>query len=421
VIAERGLSPGIPHFDADLRGFRSIGQRLAALLAAALLAVGAALLWQQSSRLSALWLTGAGFGFALHSAAFGFSAGFRRLLREHRSAHVRAQLLMLGIAVLLFFPALAAGSVLGQPVRGFVFPAGLAVVVGAFVFGVGMQLAGGCASGTLYSVGGGSTRMLVTLTFVVFGATLAAYGAEFWSDLPALAPASLLTTLGLLPALLLQFGVFGLGWIAINRLEKRRHGAVESIWRRPGASLVRGGWPYAWTALALAVLNFATLVLAGRPWGITQAFALWGSHAIDQLGFDDPVFWSFWEEPTRAEALHRALWADTTTVMNIGIIIGALLAAALAGTFTVTIRVPAAPLLASIIGGLLLGIGAIVSTGCNISAFFSGIASGSAHGWLWILAALPGNWLGARLRPLFRLDDASPFSPTALSSTPTRI
>jgi hypothetical protein len=232
---------------------------------------------------------------------------------------------------------------------------------------------------------------------------------------------SLLTALGLVPALLLPRGVFGLAWIVLNRLEQRRHGAVESIWRRPGASLVGGSWPYAWTALILAVLNFATLVLAGRPWGITQAFALWGSHAIDQLGLGDPVFWPFWEESTRAEALHRALWTDTSTVMDVGIIVGALLAAALAGTFAVTIRVPSAHVVASIIGGLLLGIGAIVATGCNIGAFFSGIASGSTHGWLWVLAALPGNWLGARLRPLFRLDDAFPLSPTSHSPTPAHI
>ncbi|HEX5864068.1 MAG TPA: YeeE/YedE thiosulfate transporter family protein [Casimicrobiaceae bacterium] len=53
------------------------------------------------------------------------------------------------------------GSFFGAPVRGFVFPVGLNVAIGAFLFGVGMQLGGGCASGTLYTAGGGSTRMIV--------------------------------------------------------------------------------------------------------------------------------------------------------------------------------------------------------------------------------------------------------------------
>jgi hypothetical protein len=47
--------------------------------------------------------------------------------------------------------------------------------------------------------------------------------------------------------------------------------------------------------------------------------------------------------------------------------------------------------------------GARIAFGCNIGAFFSGVASTSLHGWLWIAAALPGTWLGARLRPAFGL------------------
>ena len=65
--------------------------------------------------------------------------------------------------------------------------------------------------------------------------------------------------------------------------------------------------------------------------------------------------------------------------------------------------VPLKPLAAAVIGGLLLGYGARLAFGCNIGAFFSGVASGSLHGWLWLAAALPGNWLGVRFRPLFDL------------------
>jgi hypothetical protein len=52
-----------------------------------------------------------------------------------------------------------------------------------------------------------------------------------------------------------------------------------------------------------------------------------------------------------------------------------------------------------------MGYGARLAFGCNIGAFFSGIASTSLHGWLWILCALPGTWVGVRLRPLFGLDN----------------
>ena len=42
-------------------------------------------------------------------------------------------------------------------------------MIGAFTFGIGMQLANGCGSGTLYTVGGGSGRMLIALLFFIVG------------------------------------------------------------------------------------------------------------------------------------------------------------------------------------------------------------------------------------------------------------
>ena len=59
---------------------------------------------------------------------------------------------------------------------------------------------------------------------------------------------------------------------------------------------------------------------------------------------------------------------------------------------------------AAIVGGLLLGYGARLAYGCNIGAYFSGIASGSLHGWVWLVAAFAGNVLGTRVRPLFGLE-----------------
>jgi uncharacterized membrane protein YedE/YeeE len=367
---------------------------VAAVVVAALTATG-------SGRLVLLGAIGLAMGLALYHAAFGFSHGYRVFLAEGRSAHVRAQILMLAAAVLLFLPALALGEVLGRPVRGFVFPLGLGVVIGAFAFGIGMQIAGGCVSGTLYTAGGGSLRMWITLASAVAGATLAALASPLWEGLPQWPAVSLPAMLGLGPALLLHAALFAGAYAGLAALERRRTGGVESIGGR--GRWLTGPWPYAWAALALAVLNFATLVVAGRPWGVTQAFALWGSKAVEAAGLADPVFWAFWEEPTRVEALMRPLAADATTIMNLAVMAGALVAALLAGRFAPSLRMPVGAVLGSVAGGLLIGAGAIVATGCNISAFFSGIASGSLHGWLWIAAALPGAWLGVKIRPLFGL------------------
>ena len=52
----------------------------------------------------------------------------------------------------------------------------------------------------------------------------------------------------------------------------------------------------------------------------------------------------------------------------------------MAGEFSPVWRIPRNHLVASVVGGLLLDYGARLSYGCNIGAFFSGIASGSLHG-----------------------------------------
>lgn len=360
--------------------------------------LGTAQGWHQA----ALWGLGAALGVTLYHAAFSFAGGFRALLTQGRGLALRAQMVMFALLVALMLPAIEAGSLLGAPVRGIVFPVGAAVVLGAFLFGVGMQLGGGCGSGTLYTAGGGSLRMMLTLLFFVAGATLAAWQSEAWSGLPALPAMTLTETFGLWPAVLGSLAVFGLVGIGSVVLERRRHGAADPLpWR--GGALLRGPWPLAWGALALALLNLATLWLAGRPWVITAAFPLWGSRAVEALGWDDPAFWAFWEDPTRAEAILRPLAADRTTAMDLGLMAGALLAAALAGRFAPRLTVPPGQVAASVVGGLLLGIGAVVGSGCNISAYVAGIASGSLHGWAWILPALAGNWVGVRLRPFFGL------------------
>jgi len=95
---------------------------------------------------------------------------------------------------------------------------------------------------------------------------------------------------------------------------------------------------------------------------------------------------------------------DVTSVMNFGIILDTLVAAILAGKFAPTWKVPGRSLLAAIIGGLLPGDGAHIAWGCNIGAYFSGIASGSLHGWVWLVAGFLGNIVGIHLRPTFGLN-----------------
>ncbi|MEX3822172.1 YeeE/YedE thiosulfate transporter family protein, partial [Paraburkholderia sp. BR14262] len=110
-------------------------------IALLLVALGAVYLAQTvSGRQAALYVVGALLGMTLYHAAFGFTSAWRVFIADGRGAGLRAQMVMLAIGVLLFFPALAAGSLFGHPVTGLVSPAGTSVIVGALMFGVGIQL-----------------------------------------------------------------------------------------------------------------------------------------------------------------------------------------------------------------------------------------------------------------------------------------
>ena len=65
---------------------------------------------------------------------------------------------------------------------------------------------------------------------------------------------------------------------------------------------------------------------------------------------------------------------------------------------------PARAWLAVAVSGLLLGYASRLAYGCNVGAFFSGIATGSLHGWVWFAAAFVGSMLGLRLRPVLGLE-----------------
>jgi hypothetical protein len=213
-----------------------------------------------------------------------------------------------------------------------------------------------------------------------------------------------ISLLGWVPAVALQLAVLGLIALTSLRYDRLRIGGPQPARR---ASLLvrvaRGPWPLAAGAIALAVLNLATLLVAGHPWTITWAFSLWGGKLLQAVGVDLSST-AFWTAEFQRAALAAPVLADVTSIMDIGLVLGASLASGLAGRFGGARRLPLRLVAAGLIGGLLLGYGARLAHGCNIGAMFSGIASTSLHGWLWGAAALLGTPVGVRLRRLLRGD-----------------
>jgi uncharacterized membrane protein YedE/YeeE len=379
---------------------RQRGVLVATVIVALLGLVG---LQESGARLPWLWLVGIALGFTLYHAAFGFTGAYRNLFLGRGSVGVQAQLVMVALTTLMFAPLFANGDTLGFDLYGAWAPVGWQVAIGAFVFGIGMQLGGGCGSGTLFGAGGGDARTAVTLLFFCVGAFWASLHMGFWQTLPGIDAVVIGRELGWGVGALLQVAVLG----GLLMLLRKRVGGTVPVADSPvplGQRLVSGPWS-PWTgAVTLALLAVVTLLLAGHPWTITWAFSLWGAKAALLFGWD-PASSSFWTAPFQSAALASSILEDTTSVMNLGIVLGALGAAALAGRFAPSLRIGSRPLAAAVLGGLMLGYGARIAFGCNIGAFFSGIASTSLHGWLWIACALPGNWIGVWLRPRFGLVD----------------
>ncbi len=376
------------------------------LAAAVAIALGAALLTKTvSGTQAALFLVGVLAGVVLYHAAFGFTSAWRIFIVERRGDGVRAQMIMLAVTCLVFFPALASAHFAGHAVRGSVSPIGIGVVVGAFMFGVGMQLGGGCASGTLYTAGGGNLRMAVTLFAFIAGSVAGAAHMPWWESLPALKPISLVTVFGAWGGLAISLSIFAAIAAVTIVLERQRHGALlPSRSSRLAPHALRGPWPIVAGAVGLAVVNILTLAIAGRPWGVTSAFALWGAKMLSAAGVAVES-WRYYGPAARRAELHAAVLNDATSVMDFGIMIGALFASTLAGRFAPTLKASGKSLAAALVGGLLLGYGARIAYGCNIGAYFSGIASGSVHGWIWFPAAFVGNLVGTKLRPTFGLSN----------------
>src|SRR6187399_558273 len=112
------------------------------------------------------------FGFALGAVflktEFSFTASWRRLIVRGQADGFLGGLLLIAIAAAAIVPVAALVPGFG----GAIAPIGPSLIVGAFVFGIGMQLANGCGSGTLYTAGGGSGRMLVALALFIVGSVI---------------------------------------------------------------------------------------------------------------------------------------------------------------------------------------------------------------------------------------------------------
>ena len=331
-----------------------------------------------------LFTLGGALGAVFIGFQYGFASAWRRCLVAGEAMGVAVHFGLVGLCALLFIPAAS----LGLTATGSLAPVSVSLVIGAFMFGIGMQLANGCGSGVLFSFGGGSGRMLVALPFFILGSLLGSFllpTALGWGSLGQVAIA----------------GGAGDGVrLAVNIALITAAGAVFLlIGRRRGQTLPRQGLV---GTVVIAALCWLVFIISGNPWGITFGFTLWGAKIAASLGVPVAEF-TFWQWAGPQRALTHSVLADVSSLMDIGMVIGAGLLAAIGGGLGRQSWPSLRQLLAAALGGILMGIGARLGFGCNIGAFLAGIASGSLHGWIWFVMAMAGSWVGIRWRPAFGL------------------
>lgn len=355
--------------------------RLLALAAVAGVVLAVALF--AGPRYGLLLLIGLGFGLALEGFRFGFTGPWRRMILERDASGLLAQLICIALVASVAFPLLAAN---GAELKGAHAPIGVAMIGGAFVFGAAMQIVLGCGSGTLVNAGSGNAIGAVALPFFAIGSFAGAYHLTWWTNLGSLPVVALSGGQGLAITLV------GLGAVAALALMVGKPGSYRLPARYWGAILALAG---------LAILH---LVVAGQPWGVVYGLGLWVAKVVVAVGGDLSGS-AFWSAPGNQGQVAASVLTDVTSLTDFGLIGGAaLMAWWRAGLASPVGVLPARAWAAVIIAGLVLGYSSRLAFGCNIGAFFSGIGTGSAHGWVWFIAAFAGSWVGVRLRPFLGLE-----------------
>ncbi len=240
-------------------------------------------------------------------------------------------------------------------------------IVGGLIFGVGMVLAAGCASGTWYRMGEGMMGSFVAALGYILAAFSARGGAlspivrsvhQFGIDTPGLH-----TLLGINK------------WVIIVVFV-----VVAGFWLFRNFEITSGeGWNWIKTGFGIGIVG----VLAW--WLSTRTGRIYG------LGITAP-----------SASIGEWFTTSNTALVNwgtffvIAIPIGAMVASFLHGEFKLRTP-PAKRVPVQFVGGLALGLGATLAVGCNIGGSVAGIPVLAAGNILATVFFILGNWMAAYL------------------------
>ncbi|MFY2566251.1 YeeE/YedE family protein [Achromobacter ruhlandii] len=395
---------------------------------ALLAAIGAAAWWLASQPeggrgLSLSLLLGAAFGVVLQRSRFCFYCIARDAIERRDPAGAYAVLVALAVGTLgyhaVFGAFLPIPGAERLPPGAHIGPVSLALVAGAFVFGVGMRISGSCISAHFYRLGEGA----LASPFALLGAGLGfVLGFASWNTLYLAmiqqAPVVWLPHhLGYGGAVLLQVALLALGLSRLGRrvpAARQADGAPDGAAIRPAnasqhaandpatppsspwQAVLRDRWPPAVGGLLVAFIGvIAYLRIA--PLGVTAELGSVARTAASATGALPPRLEGLDTFAGCATVVKQALLSNNGAFV-LALVAGAWAAALAAGAFRP--RLPTArEILRNFTGGVLMGWGGMTALGCTVGTLLSGVMAGAASGWIFGAACLAGIWVALKLRP----------------------
>ena len=242
------------------------------------------------------------------------------------------------------------------------------LMIGAFLFGIGMILAGACASGMFIRLAEGYIIHLLTIPAVILGYVFAnSHYQNLWSSFivnaPALfLPAELGWALGVGSNILLILMIY----LVALRHEQNNSSSVSS--------------KYLWGAVCLGIFNIMHYLILESAWSVTGAF-YWFSELSSLLH-------------ANKETLQAAI---SPNIRNLGMFLGAFLSVLCSKNFRIQKIRSGKQILKTLLGGFLMGYGACIAGGCNISAFFVAASSLSISAWVFLIFLCIGSFVGIKL------------------------
>ncbi len=340
-------------------------------------------------------------GWVMHRSGFCLAGAFRDIFLFRTADMFRALVLLVAATAALFEAARLAGLLPLYPFPSLGAPTA-ANVIGGFLFGVGMVLAGGCVIGTLYRMGAGSMASAVAFAGLVAGS--AGY-AEFH---PAWAAFIRRTTffpgkvtlpqiLGLAPTLPILLvaagGALAWRWLRLGRLQ------------RP--SMVAGYLQPWHAALLLSLVSLASYLSVGMPLGVTTSYAKLGAYLenlvapehVHGLAFFQAVPLRYRHPVTGVEIAGGAgpVFDAISAIqfpLVIGIVLGSAFSAGCLGEWRLSRNIPGQQIASAFAGGVIMGLASRMAPACNVWHLMGGLPILGMSSMLFVAGLFPGAWAG---------------------------